>query len=64
MTFATWDDSFRTDDRFVDAQHQELFRMVNDLYDAIVGGKGKEVLTSTLENLIGYTVEHLRKKNA
>jgi len=62
VTIATWDNSFRTGDRFVDTQHQELFRMVNDLHDAIVMGMGKHALTATLENLINYTVEHFEEE--
>jgi hemerythrin len=48
----------------VDAQHQELFRMVNDLHDAIVAGKGKDVLQPTLEKLAKYTMEHFRSEEA
>jgi hemerythrin len=58
MVVFEWKDSYRTGNATVDAQHQGLFRMVNELHDAIVAGKGKEVLTPTLTKLVKYTVEH------
>jgi len=60
MPIAKWDDSYRTGHDLVDTQHQELFRMVNDLHDAIVAEKSKDILAPTLEKLAKYTVEHFR----
>jgi len=60
MAIAVWDDSFKTGYKVVDTQHQELFRMVNELHDAIVTGKGKEQMGPTLEHLANYTVEHFK----
>ena len=58
MAIAIWDDSFRTGHSLVDEQHQELFRMINQLHQAIVSGKGREALGRTLERLKNYTVTH------
>jgi len=60
MAVAKWDDSYKTGHPEVDAQHQHLFQMVNDLHDAIISGKNKEILTPTLQKLAQYTVEHFR----
>ena len=62
MTIGIWDDTYWTGDRFVDAQHQELFQLVNELHDAIVAGRGKEVLTSALSKVTNYTVEHFEEE--
>lgn len=62
MAIAAWDDSYRTGDPQVDRQHQELFRMVNDLHDAIVANKGKETLGPTLEKLATYTIQHFQNE--
>lgn len=62
MSIAKWDDSYRTGHNLVDAQHQELFRMVNDLHDAMVANKAREVLMPTLEKLAKYTMEHFRSE--
>lgn len=64
MTIAVWDESLRTGHRFVDEQHQELFRMVNELHEAIVTDKGKEVLAPTLEGLLSYTRRHFAEEEA
>jgi len=60
MPIAKWDDSFRTGHELVDKQHQELFRMVNNLHDAIMAGKGKDILEPTLKELTKYTIDHFR----
>jgi hemerythrin len=64
MAIMNWDDSFRTGNHLVDTQHQELFRMVNDLHEAIVAGRGKDVLNPTLEKLVNYTVQHFGAEEA
>lgn len=58
MAIAIWNDSYLTGDATVDLQHRNLFKMVNELHDAVVAGKGKEVLQPTLKKLASYTIEH------
>jgi len=36
-----WDDSLRTGVLLVDNQHQELFRQINGLHEAMLQGKGE-----------------------
>lgn len=62
MAIAIWDDSYRTGNIVVDTQHQQLFQMVNDLHDAIMAGKSKEILTPTLKKLANYTIEHFQSE--
>ncbi len=64
MALITWDNSFRIGNYLVDAQHQELFRMVNDLHEAIVAGRGKDILNPTLAKLVNYTVQHFGAEEA
>jgi len=64
VDIAKWDDSYKTGHKIVDTQHQELFRMVNELHDGIVANKGKEILQPTLEKLAKYTIEHFRSEEA
>lgn len=42
----------------VDNQHKELIRLINDLNDAMLKGKSKEVTSKILDGLANYTVEH------
>lgn len=41
-----------------DGEHQKLVGMVNDLFDAVGAGKGKERLGTILDGLISYTQSH------
>ncbi len=58
MTIAYWHEEYCTGNPLVDQQHQNLFKIVNSLHDAMMQGKGKQRLKETLDELIKYTVEH------
>lgn len=60
MDIAKWNDSYKTGHVIVDTQHQELFRMVNELHAAIMEERGKEIVMPTLEKLTGYAIQHFR----
>jgi hemerythrin len=64
MSVITWSDTFKTGHPTVDAQHQKLFQMVNDLHEAIVSGKGKEFQGKVLLQLGAYTLEHFKTEEA
>jgi hemerythrin len=64
MSIVKWDDSYCTGQPLIDRQHQELFRMVNDLHDAIVSHREKGMIAPTLEKLIAYTVKHFSAEEA
>ena len=42
----------------MDDQHQQLFKIVNELHTAMRSGKGKDVAANLLRRLIDYTVQH------
>jgi len=53
-----WDASFATGiDRF-DSEHKILFKMVNDLHDAMQQKRSKEAIGEILKGLAEYTVNH------
>lgn len=60
----TWEDTFKTGNPSVDAQHIELFAMINTLHDAIVARRGSEVLGPTLDKLGAYVVKHFQNEEA
>jgi len=64
MPIAQWGDTYKTGHETVDTQHQALFRMVNELHDAIIANKDQSVLFPTLERLAKYTVEHFKTEEA
>jgi len=60
MAFINWDDSFSVNVKEIDAQHKKLVNMLNELYDAMRQGKGKEILGKTISGLIEYTDVHFK----
>jgi hemerythrin len=53
-----WDPSLATGDAMIDAQHQELYRIVNDLHEACTGGVAQDRVDQVLDELLGYTIKH------
>jgi hemerythrin len=58
MAFMEWSDKLSVGVPSIDAQHQKLVAMVNELFDALKAGHGKESLVKTLDGLISYTASH------
>lgn len=58
MAYMDWSDKLSVGVDSVDAQHKRLVAMVNELFDAMKGGHGKDALGKTLDGLIQYTVYH------
>jgi hemerythrin len=53
-----WDPSLATGDPMIDAQHQELYRIVNELHTACVDGVAQDRVDQVLGRLLFYTIEH------
>lgn len=60
MSLITWNNTFDVKIKEFDDQHKVLVGYINELYDAMIGGKGKEVIGSILNNLIYYTESHFK----
>jgi hemerythrin len=58
MPFITWNDKLSTDIEEIDSDHKKIVGMINDLYDGIAAGHGKEVIAGVLETLVSYTRFH------
>jgi hemerythrin len=58
MAFMNWSDTFAVNIAEVDAQHKKLLSLLNELFDAMKVGKGREVVGKVLTDLIDYTVYH------
>ncbi|MBF0607898.1 MAG: bacteriohemerythrin [Candidatus Magnetobacterium sp. LHC-1] len=55
-----WDSSFSVNNALIDKQHQELFKLKNDLLDVMSQGKGKEDIARILKFLEDYAVKHFK----
>ncbi|NPV02539.1 MAG: hemerythrin family protein [Brevinematales bacterium] len=58
MGFMSWSDNLSISVMEIDNQHKHLIDLINNLYDAMKMGKGKDVLSTTLDELATYSVEH------
>ena len=48
----------------LDHEHQNLFKIINDLDDALAAGKAREVVAGVLKRLIDYTATHFKNEEA
>ena len=59
-----WNDTFKIGLPHIDAQHQQLFDLIDELHQAMLAGKSKEVLGKVLGKLVDYTVKHFGTEEA
>ena len=58
MAFFDWEEAFSVGIREIDQQHRKLVDMLNDLYEALKKGEGRETLGKVLSDLVSYTKTH------
>jgi hemerythrin len=58
MAFIEWKEDFSVGIKKIDEQHKKLVTQLNDLYEAMKAGRGKEALSDVLNELLQYTKEH------
>lgn len=62
MAYFEWADDMVIDKGPIDADHQKLVELVNDLHTATSEGRGQEVIERIIHELIRYTKEHLERE--
>lgn len=58
MPFFQWEDEYAIGIRLIDEQHKELVALLNELYEAMHAGKGRDALGQVLTGLVRYTRLH------
>lgn len=58
MSLLTWDEKYSVDIAEIDRQHQKLFALLGELYEAMQQGHATEVTGKVLERVVDYTVYH------
>jgi hemerythrin len=58
MAFLNWSSELSVGIPKIDQQHQKLVGFLNELYDAMQAGKGRDVLGKVLGDLLLYTKTH------
>ena len=58
MALMEWDDSLSVNVAEIDEQHKKIVDHLNNLNDAMMERKGKEVMENILEGLLEYAATH------
>ena len=61
MAYFEWAPDMVIDGGAIDADHQHLVQLVNELHTATNDGRGREVVGDILAQLIRYTADHLQR---
>lgn len=56
MSLMTWNETYRTNVSEVDAQHEELFRLMNDLHDSLT--QDRAVVAEKLNGVVQFVLNH------
>ncbi len=62
MSLFAWKPEYSVSVSVLDAQHKKLFALAQDLHDAMMAGKGKDVLARSLNELVEYTKTHFAEE--
>jgi hemerythrin len=58
MSLFVWDSKYSVNIREIDQQHQKLFALFNQLYEAMQEGHGNDVVGKVLTGVLDYTAYH------
>jgi hemerythrin len=64
MPLFKWDSTYSVKVKRFDADHQQLFKILNELHDGMIAGRGQEVLQTVLNELLQYTEKHFASEEA
>ena len=59
MALTTWNDSYSVKVEKLDAQHKDVFEMINELADAMRKGEGAAAIQPTLTRLMEHLCIHI-----
>jgi hemerythrin-like metal-binding protein len=64
MALIVWNDKIKVGIWIMDTQHQRWIDFINELYEAMRAGKGRNVVGRTLTDMINYTRRHFADEEA
>ena len=59
-----WNDSYSVGIPHLDAQHKQLFALIQELHSAMLKGQARAAIGGILDRLIDYTVKHFTAEEA
>jgi len=62
MPLMAWNDKLSVGVAVIDDDHKILLGMANELYDAILARRGKEIVGDILDQLVSYTQFHFARE--
>lgn len=60
MPHILWEKKYETGNEIVDGQHQQLFKLLNDLNDALEEKRAPAIVDKTLGRFALYVIDHFR----
>jgi hemerythrin len=60
MSYLKWSDKYSLNVEEIDEQHKKLVGLVNDMYDAMQAGKGRDMIGSVIAEFVAYTDYHFK----
>ena len=64
MPLFIWNSSYSVNVKRFDADHQQLFNIINELHEGTKAGHGKDVMHDVLSKLLRYTERHFTAEEA
>jgi len=58
MAFITWKSEYSVGNDEIDAQHQKLIEMINELHEAMTQGKGNKLVGEIVLKMVDYSKVH------
>jgi hemerythrin len=59
-----WDEKYRVGNQEIDSEHQFLFQLINDFYDAFVEKRDRTQVLTLLNRLVEYAEKHFTHEEA
>lgn len=64
MTFLSWRSDYQVGNSQIDAEHQQLFKLINEFHDQCARGNARRHLLPVLNSLVAYAEEHFQHEEA
>jgi hemerythrin len=58
MGYLKWSDRYSVQVVEIDEQHKKLISLINEMYDAMQVGKGREIIDNVIDEFVDYTDYH------
>lgn len=62
MSFIAWNDKLSVGVEVLDNDHQKMVALINELYDSLQDGSGRETLGDILNRLVDYIQVHFARE--